>query len=101
MNLNQRAVDGVLTFFGVLIGLFVSHVLWPEHQEQSHVHVWQEMPKMAWQKSDGSTCDIGYSGECSLLEAGSVTVSVNGYNDAGQADYDWSSMCACRVVRAK
>lgn len=64
--------------------------------------VWQEMPKLAWQKSDGSPCD-GYVGECSLLEAGSVSVTVKDsrITDAGvyDVDYDWSSMCACRVVR--
>lgn len=96
----QRLVDVSLILVGVLAGLVLTRVLFPCEPRQI---VWQEMPKMAWQKSDGSPCDAGYIVECSLLEAGSMTVTVkeSHVTDAGvyESEYDWSSLCACRVVR--
>lgn len=106
----MRVADAVfIVFIGVLVAFYIfcagaeygqKHAQQPPvvqlcDESQPRKIIWQEMPKLAWQKSDGSQCDVGYVGECSLLEAGSVSVTMK---DSG-VDYDWSSMCACRVVR--
>jgi hypothetical protein len=53
-------------------------------------------PEYRWQGFDGKPCKIGYIGECSYLEAGSVSI---GYKDNDFKCADVESICVCTRAR--